>query len=72
MNGRLVKLHEYIPKITMKPGPIVMVVGAVAKGDPGRENDYVNDAICISKYGLSASACVSRITNSFEVSWGVH
>ncbi len=35
VNGVLVKLHEYVPQLTVKPGPIVMVVGAVAKGDPG-------------------------------------
>lgn len=35
VNGRLVKLHEYVPKVTEKSGPIVMVVGAVSKGDPG-------------------------------------
>ena len=35
MNGRLVKLKDYVPKIAKHPGPVVMVVGAVAKGDPG-------------------------------------
>ena len=72
VNGRLVKLHEYVPKLAASPGPVVLVVGAVSKGDPGKENDYVNDSICISKYNLSASACVARITNSFEDAWGIH
>jgi len=35
VNGRLVKLHEFVPKITQLPGPVVISVGAVAKGDPG-------------------------------------
>jgi rRNA pseudouridine-1189 N-methylase Emg1 (Nep1/Mra1 family) len=56
----------------------VMVVGAVAKGDPGmtvvmigKENDYVKDVICMSQYPLSATACIARITNAFEGAWGV-
>lgn len=35
VNGRMVKLREYVPKIAKIPGPVVMVVGAVSKGDPG-------------------------------------
>lgn len=35
VKGKLVKLHEYVPQITANPGPVVIVVGAVAKGDPG-------------------------------------
>jgi hypothetical protein len=28
---------EYVPKIAGNPGPVAVVVGAVAKSDPGSE-----------------------------------
>jgi rRNA small subunit pseudouridine methyltransferase Nep1 len=47
--------------------PIVIVVGAVAKGNPTMEVDYITESICISKYALSASVCLGRITYAFEM-----
>lgn len=59
--------------------PIVIVVGAVSKGQPctpvitsGMELDYLNDCICISRYPLSAALCVSKIINEFEVAWDIN
>ena len=52
-------------------GPIVVVVGAVARGNPGMEAQYVDECICISKYSLSAGYCLNKITNSFEDLWNV-
>lgn len=46
--------------------PVVFVVGAVAKGNPTTEVEYVQDSVCISKYALSASVCCSRIMNTYE------
>lgn len=48
---------------------MAFVVGAVAKGNPAMECDYIDDAICISKYSLSASCCLSKILNTFEDYW---
>lgn len=46
--------------------PVVFVVGAVAKGNPTMDNDYIQDSVCISKYALSASVCLGRIMNTYE------
>jgi rRNA pseudouridine-1189 N-methylase Emg1 (Nep1/Mra1 family) len=35
------------------------------------EVDYIDDAICISKFPLSASVCLSKITNVFEEYWDI-
>lgn len=48
-----------------------MVVGAVAKGNPTMEVDYITDSICISKYALSASVCLGRITYAFEMLYNI-
>eukprot|EP01017_Pseudomicrothorax_dubius_P007083 TRINITY_DN12141_c0_g1_i1.p1 TRINITY_DN12141_c0_g1~~TRINITY_DN12141_c0_g1_i1.p1 ORF type:complete len:113 (-),score=25.61 TRINITY_DN12141_c0_g1_i1:96-434(-) len=68
--ARLVKLKEFVPKLPENQ-PIVFVVGAVAKGNPGMENDYIDDCICISKFGLSAAYCVSKILIAFEDHWNI-
>jgi rRNA small subunit pseudouridine methyltransferase Nep1 len=52
--ARLVDVDEFIKKIE-KNGEIVFVVGAVSKGNPGQENDIVQESVSISKYALSAS-----------------
>ena len=48
-----------------------MVVGAVDKGNPTMEVDYITDSICISKYALSASVCLGRITYAFEMLYNI-
>ena len=45
--------------------PVVFVVGAVAKGNPTMEVDYIQDSVCISKYALSASVCLGRMMNTY-------
>lgn len=35
------------------------------------EIDYIEDSICISKYGLSASVCLGKIMNAFENKWEI-
>lgn len=45
---------------------IAFVVGAVAKGNPGMEVDYVKEAIKISNFSLSASNCLYKIISAFE------
>jgi rRNA pseudouridine-1189 N-methylase Emg1 (Nep1/Mra1 family) len=52
--------QNYASKLT-KNGPICLVVGGVAKTDPCMEIDYTDETICISKYALSASCCLSRM-----------
>lgn len=50
-------MEQYADEIPQNE-PIVFVVGAVAKGNPGMEVDYTNDAICFSKYPLSAAYAI--------------
>ena len=57
------------------------MVGAVSVGNPGKiytinimiamEVDYIDDSICISKFGLSASVCLGKILNAFENHWKI-
>jgi Uncharacterized conserved protein len=35
------------------------------------EADYIDDSICISRYGLSAANCISKIVNAFEDHWDI-
>lgn len=62
--ARLVDMSKYAEKINNEK-PVVFVIGAVAKGNPTMEVDYINDSVCISKYALSASVCLGRIMYSF-------
>lgn len=68
--ARLVNMKEFVGKLS-KNAPVCFVVGGVAKGNPGMEVDYIDDAICISKYPLSASTCLGRILNAFEETWNI-
>lgn len=61
----MVKLSKFIEKLPQN-GPIAFIVGAVSKGNPALECNYLDDSICISKYSLSASCCLSKILNNFE------
>lgn len=63
-------MEQYTNEIPQNE-PIVFVVGAVAKGNPGMEVDYTNDAICFSKYPLSAAYAIEKILYAFEKKWSV-
>lgn len=77
VGGRPVRLDAFARQLAALGKPVLLAVGAVAKGDPGsrrslgKTNDYVTDAVCISPFNLSASACVARITAAFELAFGV-
>lgn len=49
----------------------MFVVGAVAKGNPTMESDFIQDSVCISKYALSASVCLGRIMDTYEDIYGI-
>ena len=68
--ARMVKLRKFVTKMP-KNGPVAFVIGAVSKGNPALECDYLDDSICISKYGLSASCAISKIVNEFEEHWDI-
>ncbi|KAL4453980.1 hypothetical protein ABPG74_003863 [Tetrahymena malaccensis] len=69
--ARLVNFKEYIEKLP-KNKPVVYIVGGVSKGNPAMEVDYADEHVCISKYGLSAGYCISRMMNSYELMWGIN
>jgi len=50
--------------------PIVVVVGAIAKGSI--TTDYTEKNISISNYPLSAALTCSKLCDAFEQAWGVH
>jgi len=54
---------------TLRPGPVVFVIGALARG--AVEADYVDEEICISNYGLSGAAVCSKVCFAMEQVWGV-
>lgn len=69
-NAKLMDMKKFAEKIN-NDKPIVILVGAVAKGNPTTELEYHTDSVCISKYALSASTCLGRITYAFEMLYGI-
>ena len=68
--GKMVNINEYVNEINTD-GPIVFVIGAVAKGNPAMEVDYIQDTLCVSKYPLSAAYATSKILYAFEKKWNL-
>ena len=62
--GKLCNINEFVAGLERKP--VVISLGAVSVGNPGMENDYVEECICISEYALSAAACCSKVCDAFE------
>lgn len=69
-SGRLVDIFTYVKEVD-NTRPLVFLVGAVAKGNPTVQVDYFNQALCISRYAMSASTCLGRLTSAFEQCWGI-
>jgi len=52
--------------------PIVLVLGAMAKGSISREdNAYIEEMVSVSEYPLSGSVAINRILGAIEQHWGV-
>jgi rRNA small subunit pseudouridine methyltransferase Nep1 len=69
--GKLVHMGEYIKTLGVEKKPIVFSIGAVSVGNPGMENDYVDECICVSNYPLSAACVCSKVCTYFEDLWKV-
>jgi rRNA small subunit pseudouridine methyltransferase Nep1 len=67
--SRLVNNDEFANNCSKTFSNIVIVVGAISKGDV--EIDYHHDSVSISSYALSAGAVCSKICDSFEKVWGI-
>jgi rRNA small subunit pseudouridine methyltransferase Nep1 len=64
---KLIDINTYVK--TLRPGPIVFVIGAFARGS--MEVDYIDEQIAISSYGLSGAAVCSKVCYAMEQLWGV-
>jgi rRNA small subunit pseudouridine methyltransferase Nep1 len=54
---------------TLPEGPVVWVIGAMARGTV--EADYVDEEIAISEYALSGAGVCGKLCNAYEQLWGV-
>ena len=73
--GQLVNINDYVKSIGIEKKPMVFVIGAVSVGNPGMENNLVEENggenISISKHGLSAACVCGKITTAMEKLWMV-
>jgi len=46
--GELTRIEDYVTKNVDKTKPCCFVIGAVSKGNPAMENDYVDECVAIS------------------------
>ncbi|MEW5319534.1 MAG: hypothetical protein WDW38_010679 [Sanguina aurantia] len=63
-----VPMHKFVAELADEV-PVVFVVGGFAHGKI--EASWVDEEISISEYPLSAAYCINRITNAFEMKWGI-
>ncbi len=71
VEGRLVDIDEYVDKMPTD-GPVVVAIGSVSKGHPGKEAGYVEDVVSVSGFPLSAACCCFKFAHAFERKWGIH
>ena len=65
-------VEQFSPKGTSEwSKPICFVIGAVSVGNPGMENDYVQESICIASQGLSAACVCHKLCRAYEKHWNV-
>ena len=61
--------HEEIPSICGDNEPVVVVIGAFAKGN--LNVDYTDKTVSISNYPLSAAITCARFCMAFEEKWNI-
>jgi rRNA small subunit pseudouridine methyltransferase Nep1 len=62
--------HNELASICGDDEPVVVVIGAMAKG--AVDVDYTKESISISNYPLSAALTCARFCTAFEEKWNVH
>eukprot|EP00808_Paulinella_micropora_P019210 g34403.t1 len=67
--GELLNVRTQVCPTLPENLPVVFMCGSHAHGD--EEVDWTERKISISKYPLSASVALSRLTHSFEEHWGI-
>lgn len=71
VEGKLVNIDKYVEEKFAENETVVMAIGAVSKGHPGKEAQYVEEVVGVSGYPLSAACCCFKVTSAFEKKWGV-
>lgn len=66
----VVRVQDYIDDIGPKQS-VCVFVGAMAKGKDDFADMYVDDAISISNYSLSASVACGKFCNAVEDVWNI-
>ncbi|CAO3631284.1 unnamed protein product [Cunninghamella echinulata] len=70
-NAPKVKLYPYFKGLKLDDIPLVIAVGAMAKGEDTFADDYINEKIGISKYSLSAAVACSKVCCALEDLWDI-
>jgi len=66
---KVVHPSKLVPTGDNSEDPIVLVVGAIAKGSISP--DYIEENVSISNYPLSAALACTKLCDAFEQAWGI-
>ncbi|KAI8353222.1 Alpha/beta knot methyltransferase [Blakeslea trispora] len=69
-NAPKVRLYHFFKEVT-QGRPVVVAVGAMAKGPDTFADEYVTEKIGISSYALSASVACGKVCCAFEDLWDI-
>lgn len=67
--AKKVLTNDEIKSISVDDEPVVVVIGAMAKGS--LDIDYTDENISISNYPLSAATTCAKICDAFEQKWNI-
>ncbi|KAL1931251.1 hypothetical protein VTP01DRAFT_10388 [Rhizomucor pusillus] len=70
-NSPKVRLFKYFKESIPEGQPVVVVVGAMAKGPDTFADRYVQEKIGISEYALSAAVACSKVCCALEDLWDI-
>ncbi|CAO3598251.1 unnamed protein product [Absidia cylindrospora] len=70
-NAPKVRLYDHFKELDLDKRPLVVAVGAMAKGEDTFADAYTNEKIGISKYSLSANVACGKVCCALEDLWDV-
>ncbi|KAI8099942.1 Alpha/beta knot methyltransferase [Halteromyces radiatus] len=70
-NAPKVRLYSYFKELNLDEKPLVIAVGAMAKGEDTFADAYTDEKIGISNYSLSASVACGKVCCALEDLWNV-
>jgi len=68
--GRAVKVTDYVQEV-QELESLCVVVGAIAAGPDNFADEWIDEKVSISEYGLTASVACSRFTDAVEELWDI-